>query len=210
MAGLDVSLSGTVRFTANQDFFDVLVAPRLHEFHAQYPGICLDLQTTSRVLNLDALEADIALRLTASPDDRLIGRRISPLRLGLYASEAYLPRPGEPGKLVLFRQQTTLPDWAAHFADPVVTMRVENLRTATAALKAGLGVANLPCFYADSDPDLRRLDLPVAGNGADIWLLSHPDLRTTARVRACRQWLQQILQDQEDLLMGTQSSWVRS
>ena len=55
MVGLDVSLSGSVTFTANQDFVDILVAPRLGEFHARYPNICLELFTTSRVLNLDAL-----------------------------------------------------------------------------------------------------------------------------------------------------------
>lgn len=208
LAGLDESLVGTVKFTANQDFFDVLIAPRLHELHQRHPGICLELQTTSRVLNLDALEADIALRLTARPDERLLGRRIAPLVMGLYCSPSYLPRPGEPVKVVLFRRQTGLPAWVEHFSGGVVTARVDNLRTAQAAIRAGLGVANLPCFWADADPELRRIDLPFAYEPFDIWLLSHVDLRSTARVRVCREWLVQILRDQQDLLMGRGSRWL--
>lgn len=208
VAGLDVSLSGTVKFTANQDFVDVLVAPRLHDFHKRYPRICLELLTTSRVLNLDAREADIALRLTASPDEHLLGRQIARMAMGVYCSPAYQPRLGEPVKVVLFRRQTDLPDWVQGFSEVVVTARVDNLRTAKAALREGLGVCNMPCFYADADPDLRRLDLPFSGDGAGLWLLSHADLRATARIRACREWLVQILNEQKDLLMGRTSRWL--
>jgi len=209
IAGLDVSLTGTVKFTANQDFFDALIAHRLKEFHTRYPGICLEIVTTSRVLNLDAQEADIALRVTSSPDDHLVGRRISPLVMGVYSSPTYQPRPGEPVKVILFRRQTRLPDWALeHFPDAVVFIRVDSLRTAQAALHEGLGIAGLPCFYADMDPRLRRLDVNFEAEDYDIWLLSHVDVRASARVRACREWLVEILNEQKDLLMGRRSRWL--
>lgn len=208
IAGLDLSLSGSVKFTANQDFFDVLVAPHLKAFHERYPRICLEVLTTRRVLDLDAREADIALRLTFSPDGHLVGRRIAPLTMGIYCSPAYRPRLGDPVNLILFHRQTELPGWAlSHFSDAVVSIRVGNLRTARAALRQGFGLANLPCFYGDADPDLRRLDVPME-TGYDMWLLHHPDLRTTARVRACREWLVQILNEQLDLIRGQRSRWL--
>lgn len=209
IVGLDVSLSGTVRLTANQDFFDALIAHRLKDFHTRYPEICLEIVTTSRVLNLDAREADIALRVTPSPDEHLVGRRISPLVMGLYSSTAYQPRPGEPVKVILFRRQTSLPDWVVeHFPDAIVFIRVDSLRTAQAALREGLGIASMPCFYADADPQLRRLDLSLQVGEFGIWLLSHVDVRASARVRACREWLVEILNEQNELLMGRRSRWL--
>lgn len=53
-----------------------------------------------------------------------------------------------------------------------------------AVVKAGIGLAFLPCGYADRDPGLRRLRPPEPGFGMDVWVLTHADLRNTARVRA--------------------------
>ena len=53
-----------------------------------------------------------------------------------------------------------------------------------AAVRAGIGVAILPCYLADPDPDLRRLGPEIEDLGVDLWMLTHPDLRHTARVRA--------------------------
>lgn len=209
LVGLDVSLRGTVKLTANQDFFDALIAHRLGDFYGRYPDICLEVVTTSRVLNLDAREADIALRVTPSPDEHLVGRRVSPLVMGLYASTAYQPNPGDAVRVMLFRRQSTPPDWVLeHFPNATVFTRVDSLRSARAVLRQGLGVACLPCFYADQDPALRRLDLPFESDEHGIWLLSHADVRTSARVRACRDWLVQVLNEQHDLLIGQRSQWA--
>lgn len=69
-------------------------------------------------------------------------------------------------------------------------------------------MAALPCFFADGDPELRRLDLPVKLPEQTLWLLSHVDLRTTARVRACRDWLVELLHGQRELLEGRRSRWL--
>jgi DNA-binding transcriptional LysR family regulator len=54
----------------------------------------------------------------------------------------------------------------------------------TEAAAAGIGIALLPCFLADKEPGLVRLTPPDAAPPGGLWLLTHADLRHTARVRA--------------------------
>ena len=48
---------------------------------------------------------------------------------------------------------------------------------------AGFGLAVLPSFIADRDPDLVRCLPPLEGDPAALWLLTHERLRHTPRVR---------------------------
>lgn len=52
------------------------------------------------------------------------------------------------------------------------------------ACRAGLGLAALPCFLCDPLPELTRVVPPPPDPQTGLWLLTHPDLRRTARVRA--------------------------
>lgn len=58
-----------------------------------------------------------------------------------------------------------------------------------AAVRAGAGLAVLPSFVADRDPDLVRCLEPIAGDNSEMWLLTHERLRHTPRVRAVMDFL---------------------
>jgi DNA-binding transcriptional LysR family regulator len=82
--------SGTVRVTAPADFA-VLLAPHLAEFGRHHPKIAIDMVLSSRRLDLEREEIDIAFRIGLElADSSLIARRIQQLELGLFASPAYL------------------------------------------------------------------------------------------------------------------------
>jgi DNA-binding transcriptional LysR family regulator len=42
----------------------------------------------------------------------------------------------------------------------------------------------LPCFIGAATPGLQRLTPPLSELEGEFWLVTHPDLRATARVRA--------------------------
>ena len=69
-----------------------------------------------------------------------------------------------------------------------VVFRCNSTASLQAAARSGVGVAVLPCFTADGDPALLRLDgsEPVPH---ELWLLVHGDLRRTPRVRAVIEWV---------------------
>ncbi|MGR3290331.1 MAG: hypothetical protein ACU0C9_03950 [Paracoccaceae bacterium] len=53
------------------------------------------------------------------------------------------------------------------------------------AVKAGMGMAYLFCFLADTDPDLVRLPKATTDKAITAWALTHPDVMMTERVRDC-------------------------
>jgi DNA-binding transcriptional LysR family regulator len=62
--------------------------------------------------------------------------------------------------------------------------RVNSVLSMAEAVAAGGGAGLLPCFVGDHRPDLKRIGAPLPELDVDLWILTHPDLRQAARVRA--------------------------
>jgi DNA-binding transcriptional LysR family regulator len=56
-----------------------------------------------------------------------------------------------------------------------------------AMLRTGIGVGILPTFMEDRHPELVAVSDPIPELSVPVWMLTHPDLRDTARVRAFMQ-----------------------
>jgi DNA-binding transcriptional LysR family regulator len=66
-----------------------------------------------------------------------------------------------------------------------VVYRTSSLVNQALAARAGIGVALLPCHLGDGDRGLERVLVdPVAELATELWMVTHRDLRNTARVRA--------------------------
>ncbi|MFZ0460617.1 MAG: LysR substrate-binding domain-containing protein, partial [Rhodoplanes sp.] len=72
----------------------------------------------------------------------------------------------------------------AHVPKDRVVCRANSLVALRAFARAGLGVAALPCYLGDREKGLVRIHAPLPEMSAGLWLLTHPDLRRVARVRA--------------------------
>lgn len=206
--GMDSQLSGSLKLTASYDVFSRLVTHQLHRFTDQYPGIELEMLSSTSLADLSSREADIALRLSPNPPEYLIGRKVLPLRHGLYASAEYLNKKRSSEKLVLWEHDRKSPKWVSdHFANARCVIRANEIMTMMESVRNHFGIARLPCYIGDADPSLRRLDLPLTPSDWGIWVLSHVDLRSTARVRVCREFLIDTLEQQRDLVEGLQSRY---
>ncbi|MNP40763.1 LysR substrate binding domain protein [compost metagenome] len=73
--------------------------------------------------------------------------------------------------------------------EPNVVLQCNSQLLLRSATRNGLGIGLLSCFLSDSDPDLVRI-LPENQDWVDIWLVLHPDLQHTARIRAVVQELE--------------------
>jgi DNA-binding transcriptional LysR family regulator len=207
--GLDAQLQGDLMLTASHDVFSRLVIPQLGQFRDAYPGINLQLLSTTGLADLGARQADIALRLTPKPPDYLIGKMVMPLGIGLYASRRYLEHYPQPQHLVLWNDEVEWPQWAQqNFPGAQVAIRANDVTTLLACLSHNIGITMLPCYIGDHpDAGLHRLDLPLAASTWGVWVLSHVDLRATARVRVCREFLIDIIEQQRSLISGTASRY---
>jgi len=155
-----------------------------------------------------AREADVALRLTEKPADYLIGKKVLPLRHGIYASKKYLESNQDKHQLIQWRRDSKDPEWVRqHFPDAETAMRVDDSATMVSCVQNHLGLARMACFMGDNIPDVYRLDLPLTPSTWGVWVLSHADLRSTARVRAGREFLVDILLQQRSLIEGLDSNY---
>ena len=206
--GLDAQLRGSLKLTASYDVLGKLVIPHLSRFKQVYPGIDLQLIGSTQLADLSARQADIALRLTPKPPDYLVGKKVLPLRHGIYASENYLKQNPKPGHVVLWNDEQKSPQWMRdHFPEAEVVMRVDDVTSMLACLCNHFGLARIPCYIGENVEGLNRLDLPLTPSTWGVWVLSHVDLRATARVRACREFLIDIIEQQRNLIEGLNSRY---
>jgi len=75
------------------------------------------------------------------------------------------------------------------------------------AVSHGMGLARMPCYIGDTDPSLRRLDLPLTPSTWGIWILSYIDLRSTARVQVAREFLIESIEGQREVVLGEKSRY---
>jgi len=75
-------------------------------------------------------------------------------------------------------------------------------RSVQNAAAAGMGLALLPCYVGDSDARLVRVSDPLQPLKIEFWILTHPDLKHTVRVRAMMEFLYARLKAERDLFEG--------
>jgi len=210
VAGRSQTLSGVLRVTMADLLATRLLVPVLARFAGAYPGIELELLLTYEHLNLTRREADVAVRLTHAPPEDLIGRRLCNCRTAVYAARHLVQThdpssPDTPLTWLGWQDLVPFPDWVKESPYPHLPVRhqLNNALLQVAAAKAGLGLALIPCFLGDAEPDLVRLPPGHPLPGYDIWLLTHRDLRNSARVRAFLDFLAEAIVPLRPTLMGT-------
>ncbi|MEA1649953.1 LysR family transcriptional regulator [Nitrospirillum sp. BR 11164] len=194
ITGRDARLSGNLRITCSESLAYRLLNDLLVEFRARHDGISIELLVDNRQLDLLRREADIAIRATRPAEGDLFGRRLADTAWALYASPAYLagkPAPVAPGFAghsfigwdtgAAAAAATWLTDMVPGTA---IVYRSSSLINQMMAVKAGIGMALLPCYLGDPEADLARVAGPEGALTRELWLITHRDLRNTARVRA--------------------------
>ena len=208
IVGGDQTLKGTIRITAPDGFACYSLPPLIAEFRALYPGIDIELLASGDDFNLSRLEADIAIRSTSSPPEHLIGRKLFTMPWNLYGSPQFFKKTmGSFGLRQLASYPLIGPDrgllriksmqWVEKHKEKLnIVVRTNTFMAMAALARQGIGVALLPADVAEGlqlvghiKADHKRGEQKEASFSSDIWLLTHPDYRGNARVRACMQFL---------------------
>jgi DNA-binding transcriptional LysR family regulator len=210
VAGRDLRLTGTVRITTADTLAASILPPVLAAFTRAQPAIALELSTTNAMTNLSKRDADVAVRPTRNPPPNLIGRRVATVAIALYAAPSYLAH--APARRALDKHAWLAPDdslasttiwrWFAREVGGTPILRGDSLTALARAAVAGLGVCALPCYLADPMPGLSRVRGPIAEMATDLWVLTHEDLRDTARIRALTDHLAAELTARRDVIEG--------
>ena len=92
------AVSGRLRLSMPVDLGVSVIGPLLPEFARQFPGVTLDLDLSSRQVDLLGERIDIAIRLGRVTDERLIARKLGHVDMALFAAPQYLLQHGEPDR----------------------------------------------------------------------------------------------------------------
>lgn len=208
-ANQDAALAGPLKLTIAFELANRLVIPQMNDFCQRFPKIDMQLLMTKGLVDLAAMEADLAIRMTPNPPDYLIGREIMKLRHGIYGSHEQLASTAKKAKVILFQSENKRPEWVkTHFPQSEISLRVDDVGSMAVAAVNGFGLAKLPCFIGDTQVGLFRFDCEIAPSDWGIWILNHVQLRTTARVRTCKEFLIHLLEEKRGLIQGKHSKFI--
>lgn len=209
--GHDQRLEGHIRLTTVDFLATHFLMPHLAEFARLYPDITLEVVTTYDVLDMSKREADVALRFTKKPPEHLVGKHVATLSVAAYASKKYLKLnplgDGSTACWIGYGGESRHPKWTTETDYPHLPARgiFESVLVQLEAAKAGMGIGMLPCLIGDSEPSLCRLPPGIPKPAYDLWLLTHRDVRATARLRVFTKFLADAITAESDRLGGRQS-----
>lgn len=195
--GADTRLTGTIRLATSDLLAAYLLPSILDGFLRSHPDIEIEMAVSGANVDLHRREADLALRATLAPPESLIGRQLALIDYAVFARcDSVDPNASPPDLKALTwvgfddgLQHLQIAQWVRSAIPVTPRVRVDSLQAMLHAVAAGVGVAVLPRFAAAQDPRLTQISEPIDGPKMPIWLLSHPDIRGNARVRALSQHL---------------------
>jgi len=183
-------VSGTVRLTCTDAVLHSLLLPALADFMPQYPALTLELATSNAFANLSRRDADIALRLTNTPPEHLIGRCLGSADYFVCGRPEYREALTQnPASLPWISPDDSMPDhtsviWRKQaFPGVLPSYRCSNMSAVSQLVAAGLGVAALTGFTVEGLGAVERLSGPLEGCRTELWLLTRPDCRALRSVQ---------------------------
>ncbi|TFY87404.1 LysR family transcriptional regulator [Pseudomonas kairouanensis] len=193
--GADDEFSGEVRISTTDSLAFDYVIPALKQLRVTHPDIHVLLDSSSEMVNLSQREADIAIRNQRPENPDLILRKLAQWPMGLFASPGYLARKGTPLEceglkghdVVMYepywrgREVPTLVDETMDGG--TVVLAVTSSMTVRRAVAEGLGIGELPIDAGQRDALTRVWPTRERHHPYEVWMVTHKDLRHTARLR---------------------------
>jgi LysR family transcriptional regulator, regulator for bpeEF and oprC len=152
--------TGTLRVTTTAVLAEMLLEPVALRYLERYANMALELDVSSRTVDLVREGFDLAIRAGALPDSSLTARRLGEARIGYFASPSYVKRRGAPGEPRELSNHATVVigggavEWpfGRSATEMSVVPRARLITTsyelALRAAIAGLGITRIPGFYA--------------------------------------------------------------
>lgn len=194
--GQDRRIAGPVSITASDVFCAYLLPPIVERIRRIYPQIQLEIVSSNEVQDLRRREADIAIRNVQPKHPDLYAKRVRTTKAYLYGASSYLDVIGRPATL------DDLSGRATFIGD--ATGRVLQMLSALNAsitpehfsilgnsgvvlwemVKQGLGLAVMFEDLAEITPGIEAVLQSDVSAEVPVWLVTHGELKTSARIRA--------------------------
>lgn len=203
--GQDATPGGLVRVTSTDSIAIDFLLPAIERLHQRWPHIRVDLEVSTQLLSLTRRQVDIAFRNVRPESPDLVVRRVVSWPVGLFATAGYLARFGDPQPEDELRGHHLVAYGPYLEQHPYLTMAgvpARQGRVATAvqssylvrkAVAAGIGIGEMPLWMGEREGLVRIWPQRRRPHDYEVWLVMHPDLQRTARVRETAALLSEAL-----------------
>ncbi|WP_319380537.1 LysR family transcriptional regulator [Thiomicrorhabdus sp.] len=163
---------GRLKVSLPSSFGQTHLMPVVAEYMKRYPEIRLNVDFSSRLVDLAGEGFDVAVRLGESKDSNLISRKIAAFRMMTIASPAYIERHGAPAHpkdlmghqavKYVYNQMPITWDYVDENGKPVnidapLIAETNHLQMQQELILAGVGLGRLPEFLCKPLVDSGRL-----------------------------------------------------
>ncbi len=214
--GRDLRLEGRIAVTSTESIINQQVALHIRSFRQQHPDIDIELTLTNTRLNLSRQDADVAIRPSLKPQDTLVGQNVCKLVFAIYGTPELLSMhfEGEPEFEMLNHELPWLglgdalsgsPAYAwmrDHVSSGQVRVSSDTFSSVATLAEQGLGLALLPCMVGDARKGLKRLHIPGLNVATPIWVLTHPEIKNAARIKAFTSHIARALRSDRAMIEG--------
>lgn len=198
---------GELKVTAPTALGAIWLAPRLAEFHDQFPQIRIRLMLNDFELDLAGLEAEVGIRPWPSTQNDLVQRKLLSVHQHLYASHDYVQRHGMPVSapdldrhaIIHYGPPQLAPipglDWAAKVGREAgqpprpAVIEVNTIYGVMKSVEAGMGIGALPDYVARENNKLQRILPDLDGPNFEVYFVYPSELRGSRRIVAFRDFL---------------------
>ena len=197
---------GPLVVTTSEFIGSTWLMPRIKELKEEHPEIQLSIIYDDRVFNLGLREADVAIRLVNPNTPDLIQRNIAQVNMHICASKKYLDKHGRPSKLKDLRKYTLvgyphncpIPFQGANYVFEMAEINIDtdynllmvnSLYNIYTTIKEGLGIAALPNYLIENDPDIEIILPEYDSPKTDMYFLYPQERRNSKKITIFRDFL---------------------
>ena len=206
-------IQGSVRISAFEQTCSFLTT-HLRFIREALPEVDIEISVAHISANLSRREADLLIRECRPDSPGLVGRRLGEISHAIYSSQTY----AEQNPSAFTNKRYAACDWVGpddehlYFAgqkwlrvklgERLPALRCNNGTVFYDAVRKHAGLAILPCFIGDRDPDLIRVSKPLQDAAATHYLIVHQDLRNVPAIRAMMDIIVKLYESRRNELVG--------
>lgn len=206
-------LQGRVRIGTPEGFGTAFLAKLLAELSKKYPLLIIDLIPVPKMIKLSHREADIVISIDRPKSGPYIITRLTDYCLKIYGSKDYLSQTQPIHKLEDLKQHRFV-----NYIDDLVyspelyclerlplqltaNFRSSSILAQQIAVSAGAGLAILPKFLANDQPELEQVLHDEVRFVHTFWMLTLVDLQHEPRIKLVWDFLRAQADEYQHLLM---------
>lgn len=189
-------IEGNICITTTELLATFILPPMIQKLRQSEPGIEIEIISTNDESNLNRRDADIAIRSFRPSQPELIAKKLFDAKGHLYAATTYLQRLGNPKSIAELDN--------ANFVDVEKSGRLLSLLNSQGfklssrnfpvitkshivqweLVKQGVAICGTLEQIGDREPLVERVVVPgLAPITAEVWIVTHKELRISRRVR---------------------------